>query len=334
MALISVIIPIYNVEKFLDETIQSILNQSNKNWELILIDDGSTDNSALIAEKYLIDSRISLFRQKNEGVSIARNKGLSLAKGKWVYFMDSDDTLDSDFLKTSVEIAELGNYDIVVVGEYFQRRLPSPMALPTCAMFMKNSFLQKYPDIRFPENIQPCEDGLFSHQLLALTDKIGFNPKAIYHYRKHENQNTATLNTDKVLSQIPMWFDILEKFYRKYNLFEKKSTHLALFIEHEPFGRYLKMPFSEQQKMILFRIIQDFFAKHIATNFTEYEKLRKDFNFFLKVKHHTEFEEYCQKFIQNLRKSIKIKLVLAKFIPLKKVRQKIRKQLNWTLEEL
>lgn len=334
MALISVIIPIYNVEKFLDETIQSVLNQSYEEWELILVDDGSADNSVQVAEKYLGDERISLIRQKNEGVSIARNRGLSLAKGKYIYFLDSDDSIDANFIETSIEVAERENSDIVVVGDYFERRLPYPTALPTCAMFLKNSFLQQYPDIRFPERIQPCEDGIFSHQLLALTDKVGFNPNGIYHYRKHEHQNTANPDVDKILNQIPIWFDILEKFYRKYNLFEKKSTHLALFLEHEPYGRYLKMPFSAQQKMELFGLIQDFFAKHIATNFTEYGKLRKDFEYFLKAETYTEFDDKYHKIVKENRKKLKIQLFLAKFIPLKNIRRKIRKQLNWELEEL
>lgn len=334
MIMVSIIIPIYNVEKFLDETIQSVLNQSYEEWELILVDDGSADNSVQVAEKYLGDERISLIRQKNEGVSIARNRGLSLAKGKYVYFLDSDDSIDANFIETSIEVAERENSDIVVVGDYFERRLPYPTALPTCAMFLKNSFLQQYPDIRFPERIQPCEDGIFSHQLLALTDKVGFNPNGIYHYRKHEHQNTANPDVDKILNQIPIWFDILEKFYRKYNLFEKKSTHLALFLEHEPYGRYLKMPFNNDQKRLLFRIIRNFYERNIEPYFEEKRKLRVDFTFFLKAINMEEFEEKYPQKIEKIRRETRILLFLSQFIPLKKIRHKKRKQYHWILEEL
>ena len=94
--IVSVIIPVYNVEKYISEAIESVLNQSLIDIEVILIDDGSTDNSLLICEQFLQkESRIKLLKQKNSGVSNARNNGLNLAIGKYVFFMDSDDTIDS-----------------------------------------------------------------------------------------------------------------------------------------------------------------------------------------------------------------------------------------------
>lgn len=99
---ISVIVPVYNVEQYLPRCIDSILAQTFTNFELLLIDDGSTDNSGKVCDEYARkDSRIRVFHKKNGGVSSARNAGLDNAHGEWVAFVDSDDTLDADFLHYS-----------------------------------------------------------------------------------------------------------------------------------------------------------------------------------------------------------------------------------------
>ena len=278
--IVSVIIPVYNVEKYISEAIESVLNQSLIDIEVILIDDGSTDNSLLICEQFLQkESRIKLLKQKNSGVSNARNNGLNLAIGKYVFFMDSDDKIDSGFLKTSYEIGESQDLDIVVIRENCCRPLPNVSALPTWAQLLKHDFLKKYSDVRFPDNIQPCEDGLFSHQLLALTTKIGANPQGIYHYRQHENQNHKTIKegVDKVLFQIPQWFVIIDQFYKKYNLYKSHSLHLALFMEHEPYQtRYHSMGLDSNQKEFLFDLIKDFLQKNsIPFLKNEDKKLKK-----------------------------------------------------------
>ena len=98
---ISVIIPVYNTETYVGKCIKSILNQTVKDLEIIIIDDGSTDQSLMICEKFQKqDSRIVLVSQTNRGVSEARNKGMELATGDWISFIDSDDYLDPDFYET------------------------------------------------------------------------------------------------------------------------------------------------------------------------------------------------------------------------------------------
>ena len=93
--MISVIIPIYNVEKYLTKCIESVINQTYKNLEIILVNDGSTDNSKEIIDKYSsIDSRIKVINKKNGGLSDARNVGIELAKGEYITFLDSDDWIE------------------------------------------------------------------------------------------------------------------------------------------------------------------------------------------------------------------------------------------------
>ena len=96
---ISVIVPVYNSEKYLYNCLQSIRNQQFTDFEVIIIDDGSTDNSLQICKDFAQqDNRFKIIHKKNEGVSIARNQGLKLAQGKWIAFIDSDDEISTDFL--------------------------------------------------------------------------------------------------------------------------------------------------------------------------------------------------------------------------------------------
>lgn len=111
---ISVIVPVYNVEKYLSRCIESILSQTFTDFELLLIDDGSTDNSSNICDMYALkDNRIRVFHKKNGGVSSARNLGLDNAKGKWITFVDSDDWIGIDFLSELI----VGNSDLIIGGK-------------------------------------------------------------------------------------------------------------------------------------------------------------------------------------------------------------------------
>ena len=90
--LVSIIVPVYNAEKFIDETINTVLNQTYKNWELLLINDCSTDNSVKLIQKYLKDERIKLINNKeNSRAAITRNNGIKKAKGRYICFLDADD---------------------------------------------------------------------------------------------------------------------------------------------------------------------------------------------------------------------------------------------------
>ena len=101
--MISIIIPVYNAASYLDKCIESILHQKYKDFELLLINDGSTDNSGDICDAFALkDNRISVFHQQNQGVSAARNLGIEQAKGEWLQFIDSDDWIENDFLLNNV----------------------------------------------------------------------------------------------------------------------------------------------------------------------------------------------------------------------------------------
>ena len=113
MSEISVIIPVYNSEKYLKKCLDSLLNQTFKNFEIICVNDGSVDNSLKILEEYkLKDNRIVLINSKNEGPGSARNKALDVAKGRYIIFVDSDDWVDEKCLEIFYTNANITNADI------------------------------------------------------------------------------------------------------------------------------------------------------------------------------------------------------------------------------
>ena len=114
---ISVIVPVYKVEKYLDRCIESIVNQTYPDFELILVDDGSPDGSPILCDKWAEkDSRVHVIHKKNGGASSARNAGLKIAKGNWIAFADSDDWLDRTALKTLYDLANQYNVPMAIGG--------------------------------------------------------------------------------------------------------------------------------------------------------------------------------------------------------------------------
>lgn len=130
--LISIVIPVYNVEIYLEQCVKSIINQSFTNYEILLINDGSTDNSALICDKLKEEcDNITVFHQANAGVGAARNKGIKNASGKYIYFLDSDDFVSDDFFKKLIpylskdfDVLQFGFNRVNIKGDFLNYQLP------------------------------------------------------------------------------------------------------------------------------------------------------------------------------------------------------------------
>ncbi len=116
----SIIIPLFNSEKYIEKTLESISNQNFNDFEVIIINDGSTDNAAAICEKYCLnDQRFKLYNQSNQGVSIARNEGIKLAKGKYLLFIDADDFIDGQYLE-NLQKEQLKHPQSFVVLDFYK----------------------------------------------------------------------------------------------------------------------------------------------------------------------------------------------------------------------
>lgn len=215
MPFVSIIVPIFNTEKFLDECIQCVLVQSYEDWELLLVNDGSTDKSPSICEKYeSLDTRIRVIHKENTGVSDSRNKAIDLAQGEYIMFLDADDYwLDSVFLQKFVEIINVYDLDILR-GEYKavdilgNELLECPLTnikqqyankILTSSIFYTNimcgeNFLwlsmvrrSVIGDLRFNTNRSFLEDMEFYANLLLKSLRCMYIPFRFYAYRKNEN---------------------------------------------------------------------------------------------------------------------------------------------------
>lgn len=308
---VSVIVPVYNQEQYLEECIRSIRQQTLREWECLIINDGSSDSSGKIARQFSAqDLRIRYFEQENRGVSSARNLGMRHASGRYLCFVDGDDFIDPDFLKHLLDASDRGASELTVAGKLFCGRFPPDKipALPTCGMFLLRDFPLKN-NLEFPEGIQPCEDGLFSHFLLALTKKISFCPDAVYHYRQHEQGNHHQIRnkTADILTMIPRWLSLIEEFYERHYLWEKKFDHLIRFVEHEPFElRLLGMPFSSEEQEILYNIIRDFLGAHCTPAECQRTSLHLPFRLFLKSSNFADFRRRLRQADKHARINRKI----------------------------
>lgn len=203
---ISIVMPVYNAEKTVRTMLDSIIAQSFTDWELIVVDDGSTDNSGAILDNYAVkEPRIRVLHKQNGGVAMARQDGVSVSTGKYVIHADADDWMESDMLKDMWNVAVNENADIVICDFYtdipgkdsmLSRQQPSSLTpmevlydLYTKKLFgalwhklIKRSVYDK-ASARFYRGINYCEDLLLLTQILtATTPEIAYLPKAHYHY--------------------------------------------------------------------------------------------------------------------------------------------------------
>ncbi len=265
MIKVSIIIPIYNTEEYLSECLNSIINQTLKDIEIILVNDGSSDDSGKICDEYALkDKRIKVIHQKNLGVSYARNRGIEKAQGEYIYFVDSDDYLiNNDFLENAYNTAIKKESDIVVVAwdvlfcEKFNVNNLSWFA--TWNGFIKRKFLNNNK-IYFPEKLNRSEDAIFSFKLLSLTDKITNSNDTKYFYRKRKEQATQKKIELKIL--IPNILRIFEEFFNEYNLWEQKSKNLLSFIVEIIFFNFLDRRNSLREKIEIRNLIKKFLKQH------------------------------------------------------------------------
>ena len=142
---VSIVVPIYNVEKYLRQCLESIVNQTYRNLEIILVDDGSPDKCGMICDEYgQKDSRFIVVHQENQGVSVARNVGIEMATGEWIMFVDPDDWLELDCCEKVMECAFRKHWDIV----YFQRRDNNEAGFPVWEYPKIGSFQLDYEKIK------------------------------------------------------------------------------------------------------------------------------------------------------------------------------------------
>lgn len=251
---VSVIVPVYNVENYIATCIQSLLSQTFQHFEILIINDGSSDRSIDIVTTFS-DERILIFEKENGGLSDARNYGLQRAKGNFVCFVDPDDWIEPSLLKDNLEIIKQHNLDFIVFGfhkdyhDQSRKHLKSERLLPGVDAFHKGvnepiideyhlsflgyawnkiyrkSFLDKHQFV-FPKGISLVEDMIFNSGIYAISDKIVFNRNCYYHYMHRPALTLTSIYHEKSFDWLLLKTDAVREFLTAWQLPNAKVNQL------------------------------------------------------------------------------------------------------------
>ena len=238
MTKISIIIPVYNGEKYIEKCLDSIKNQTFKDYEVLIINDGSKDNTKNLIEKYLNDKRFKLFNRTNHGIGASRNFGLDESSGEYICFIDSDDYVDKEYLEKLYNKISKENLDIVVCN-YIELNEELNIEKKVKIKSFDNTTIDKTPElllsinkspwnkiyrksilenIKFPTDLK-YEDTEFLCKVLY-NSKIGYVDEYLNYYVIHNNSETTTM--DKRVFDILNIVDNIRKFYENSNDYIKE----------------------------------------------------------------------------------------------------------------
>ena len=245
---VSIIIPIYNTANFLSECLDSVINQTYTNLEIILINDGSSDDSEKICQLYAkTDKRIIYFYKENSGVSSTRNLGIEKSSGDFICFVDSDDIVSPNFIMDFIanienetdfvccNLRKFSNKNVIKYDENayiknsYEGNEKYRIIYEDCQAYMPNrlynSNLLKKNKIYFDENIQMCEDLLFNLKYLSSCEKVIHIKKANYFYRIYSSSASKCINNKR-------WFgiyDVLLYMFDKYDFFDEHTKKKFIY---------------------------------------------------------------------------------------------------------
>lgn len=324
MAKISIIIPAYNVEKHIRKTISSVINQDFKDIEVIVINDGSTDNTQnVIEDLLLVDKRIKLINTSNNGVSNARNVGLDNSNGKYVMFVDGDDWIKENALANLWEFTEKNNLDIVTFNYYkaykdknslckfntsdeiisgneaLKEVLINKMSPSVCNKMIKRKLFSE--KLRFEKSVKVGEDLLMSVKLCASVDKVGKLSEGYYYYYMRSDSVTHKVNED--IYTIAESLEAIKGFLVEKDLYSSNS-------EEYDFLKFMHLYF--------YRIV----VGDIGDDF------HKEFFYRYKIYRNFDNNKYYKQFLKECKLHEKIRVYLYKFsYPLGRLTQKVIKLL-------
>ena len=239
MSTVSIIVPVYKVEDYIRECLDSILAQTYPYFELILVDDGSPDNCGRICDDYAKgDNRIKVVHKVNGGISSARNAGLEVAKGEWIMHVDGDDWIESDMIESLIEAAQITGADMVI-GDFVKY---GPSAgynkLPTWSSDKKKSMTNYiayvmttiwgsiakrslYADhsLKSPDGISYCEDFHLIVRLCHFANKIVNVHRPFYHYRYRPTSIMSNMNGKTEADEQWVYQDTI-RFFKEQGVYE------------------------------------------------------------------------------------------------------------------
>lgn len=246
---ISIIVPVYNTHKYLDRCISSIINQTFKDLEIIIINDGSTDKSLQLLKKYAkLDNRIKIHTQQNQGLSQTRNNGIHLSQCKYITFIDSDDELPLDALENQYKNALTNKSDLVVgdiiyAGKNYQQLkkmknhednlkavFRKNIALQVCCKLYKKSLLTKH-NLYFTKD-KLYEDRDFTVKLFYYASNISFSNSLSYIYYYQQDNSISNLIQTKNIHDAIKILNKIYKFLYKQNIYDRYKYDFTYFALH------------------------------------------------------------------------------------------------------
>lgn len=283
---VSVIVPVYNVEKYIAACIQSLLLQTFQNFEILVVNDGSSDRSIDIVKTFA-DERILIFEKENGGLSDARNYGLERAKGKFIYFVDPDDWIEPSLLKDNIEIINQHNLDFVVFGfqkDYYGQNgklVKSEKVLPRVEAICKGvnvhkiddyhlsilgyawnkiyrkSFLDKHHFV-FPKGISLVEDIIFNAAVYEVSDKILFNRNCYYHYMIRPVLTLTGMYHEKAFEWLLLKIDAVRDFLTAWDLPENRVNQLisSVYVQGLRFTIHRFFYFNSKDPALMIHILK------------------------------------------------------------------------------
>lgn len=338
--LISIIIPVFNKEKYINDCLKSVLNQNYKNLEIIVINDGSTDNSGNIIKKWMEkDSRIKYIYQKNNGVASARNKGIEIAKGDYIFFLDADDLIKENTISTLVKYAKIENPDIIAANycKYIDGRIVKypdinnkllssedlrkievildmfiinnrTMSTVTNKLF-KTKFL-KNNELFFRSGVI-AEDRLFCLMCYSNNPKIKLINEFLYIYKiiKNSRSNFRNFTIENYIETISL-FNIFYDYIKYKSLMHKYKDLLQMILIYD-INKILEYT-------LRFSGLNIFFIRRVVENLRDNKKVREIINNIpankkileIKNKEFTRLLKTIKLFIRNPYYAFSYKLII------------------------
>lgn len=315
MIKVSVIVPAYNVENYIEKCLESLVKQTLKEIEIIVVNDGSTDNTKQKIENFLTKypEKIKYLEKENGGLSDARNYGIPHVQGKYIGFVDSDDYVELNMFEEMYKKAEEENSDMVEcdfiweypnkqrvdIGRIYTNKKEAFIYARVVAWnkLIKKETLEK-ANMKFPKGLR-YEDTEFFYKLLPSLDKIGFLKMPMVHYIQRENSIANTQN-ERVKEIFEIWNNIF-KFYKENNLFEEYKNEIEYtytrFLLCSSLLRIVKVGDEKIRKELEQRTWEE-----LNTNFPNWKKnpiLKKEKgakNLYMKIVNKTNYKTFCKIF--------------------------------------
>ena len=307
MIMISVIIPVYNVENYLHVCLNSVLKQTYQDFEILCIDDDSTDSSAEILEYFAHkDSRIKILKNdSNHGPGYSRNKGLDMAQGKYISFLDGDDWFSPNTFEMLIEKAEKDNLDLLMFKNIVYYEEPQKFGFEeyydmefmnkfenqvfdhwdldkTKLLIMSNApwnkfYLKSFLDdnnIRFPNENLIHEDNPFFYKVITSAKRVSIINEYL-HNRRRRPGSIMTLNNERIFDNIDVMYKVLDVFFEDMNLYEYYKKEVLTYIFAVFMGRYNQI--EDEFKEEFYKRVQEAYKVYIK-KYNLYKDIKENIN--------------------------------------------------------